>query len=251
MSEAYSRHIKLERVLNFRDIGGYTTVDGKTVAWRRVFRSGSLIRITHDDSTRLTEEIGLNFILDLRSGLEIKKGICPLSQTSVGYYNLPLMTDSGNREEEERLFGQMTNMGQFYLYLLETPDFGQKIVAALEVIAEPVKHPLVFHCSAGKDRTGILTAILLSVLGVADKDVIEDYTLSNLYMEELTKRFRRDPHMAKLTGHLPDYFWEATTESMELFLTAVKNEYGSIEGYLESSGADSTLPKRLKEALLA
>ena len=104
MSEAYSRHIKLERVLNFRDIGGYTTVDSKTVAWRRVFRSGSLIRITHDDSTRLTEEIGLNFILDLRSGLEIKKGICPLSEASIGYYNLPLMTDSGNREEEERLF---------------------------------------------------------------------------------------------------------------------------------------------------
>jgi protein-tyrosine phosphatase len=170
MNETYSRHIKLERVLNFRDIGGYPTREGRTVAWRRVFRSGTLIRMSPGDSTRLTEEIGLNFVLDLRSGLEIQKGICPLSPTLVNYHNLPLMTDGGNREEEERLFGQMTNMGQFYLYLLETPEFGQRIVAALEFIAEPDKHPLVFHCSAGKDRTGILTAVLLSVLGVADKD---------------------------------------------------------------------------------
>jgi protein-tyrosine phosphatase len=250
MSKAYSRHIKLERVLNFRDIGGYRTGDGRTVAWRRVFRSGTLIRITPADATCLTEEIGLNFILDLRSGLEIQKGICPLSETGVKYHNLPLMTDGGNREEEERLFGQMTSMGEFYLYLLETPDFGQKIVVALEVIAGPDKHPLVFHCSAGKDRTGILTAILLSVLGVADKDIIEDYTLSNLYMEELTKRFRKDPEMAKLTGHLPSYFWEATAESMELFLDTLKHDYGSVTQYLCTQGMEPALAENLKKALL-
>ena len=250
MTETYNRHIDLESVINFRDLGGYPTTDGKTVAWRRVFRSGNLTKITPGDSTRLTEEIGLNFVLDLRSDLETKKGICSLSPASVDYYNLPLMTDDDNREEEERLFGQMTNMGQFYLYLLETPDFGQKIVEALEVIAESNKYPMVFHCAMGKDRTGILTAILLSVLGVADEDIIEDYTLSGPYMKEIVKNFDNDPEMKEMTGHLPSYIWEASAESMEFFLSTLQRDFGSITEYLIIQGMAPTLAEKLKKALL-
>ena len=250
MNEAYSRHIKLERVLNFRDIGGYRTGDGRTVAWRRVFRSGTLIRITPADATCLTGEIGLNFILDLRSDLETAKGICPLVQSGIGYYNLPLMTDGGNKEEEDRLFGQMTNVGQFYLYLLENPEFGKKLVANLEIIAVSDKHPLVYHCAVGKDRTGILTAALLSVLGVNDKDIIEDYTLSAPFMKILLSNFENDPELVKEHGHLPSYFWEATAESMELFLGTLKHDYGSVTQFLFTQGMDPALAEDLKKALL-
>ena len=251
MVESYSRHIKLEKVINFRDIGGYPTRDGNTVAWRRIFRSGDLTRMSPSDNNHLAEEIALETVLDLRSGIETQKGICPLSQAGVGYYNIPFMTDGGNREEEERLFSKFTNMGHFYLHLVKRPEFGNSILKALELIAERDNHPLVFHCAVGKDRTGILTAVLLSVLGVADKDIVEDYTLSGPYMEQLDMSSDKDPEMAEAIQHLPAYFWEASPESMALFLAALQQEYGSVTDYLYAQGAKSALMENLKKVLLA
>ncbi|MGD9143228.1 MAG: tyrosine-protein phosphatase [Dehalococcoidia bacterium] len=250
MTETYNRHIGLESVINFRDLGGYATRDGKTVAWRRIFRSGNLAELSPADSARLTEELSLKAILDLRSDMETAKGICPLSQSGVHYVNLPLMTDGGNREEEDRLFSQMTNLGQFYIHLLGHPEFGKGLVETLEFIVERDKHPLVFHCAVGKDRTGILTAILLSVLGVTEEDIIEDYTLSAPYMVGLLEEFNSNPELVREHGHLPAYFWEASAESMELFLSTLQREYGSVEEYLYAHGAKPALIEKLREVLL-
>jgi len=251
MTESYSRHIKLEKVVNFRDIGGYPTRDGHKIAWRRIFRSGDLAKMSPGDEHHLSREIVLKSVLDLRSDEETKRGICPLSKADVDYNNIPFMTDGGNREEEDKLFAQFTNMGQFYLHLVRRPEFGKCILEALELIAEAENHPLVFHCAVGKDRTGILTAVLLSVLGVTDKDIVEDYSLSGPYMEELMSSFDDDPEIAKSIQHLPAYFWEATPESMKTFLESLQREYGSVEDYLYAQGAESALVENLKKALLA
>ena len=115
---------------------------------------------------------------------------------------------------------------------------------------EPENHPLVFNCAIGKDRTGILAAILLSVLGVKDEDIIEDYSLSTPYMEELLERIRSDPEIARAIEPLPAYFWEAAPESMSLFLSTLRREYGSMRDYLKAQGAESSLIQSLESALL-
>ncbi len=250
MTQPYSRHIKLDKVINFRDIGGYPTRDGYIVAWRRIFRSGDLAKMSAGDYSHLTEEIALSSVLDLRSDMETQRGTFPLPEAGINYYNIPFMTDGGNPEEEGRLFGKITNMGQFYLHLVQRPEFGKRILEALELIAVPGNHPLVFHCAVGKDRTGILAAVLLSALGVADEDIIEDYTLSGPYMEQLLSDFDDDPEMAEFPQHLPAFFWKASAESMEMFLTTLQHEYGTITDYLYTQGAEQTLIEKLRKALL-
>lgn len=251
MAETHKRQIDFEAIQNFRDIGGYRTAQGKSVVWRRIFRSGNLRQMTPGDLRKLKEEIRLTTVIDLRSDFEIKRqGMGLLAQADFIYHNIAFITDGGSREADERRFKACSNMGQFYLDIVRDKGYGRRIIAALEVIAAAENHPLVFHCAVGKDRTGILASLLLSLLGVNDNDIIKDYTQSTTYMEELLKHLNEDPKMAEGAKGLPDYFWKASEESMVLFLTTLRKEYGSIAGYLEFMGSESLLKERLERALL-
>ena len=122
---------------------------------------------------------------------------------------------------------------------------------ALELIADRNNHPLIFHCSVGKDRTGVLAAMLLAASGVIDEDVIHDYTLSAPFTPAIRERMRNDPSVSPEVKGLPDFQWEASAESMARFLALVRREYGSAAGYLDAQGADKALAQRLEDALLA
>lgn len=237
--------------MNFRDLGGYSTRNGRTVAWRRIFRSGEFSRITREDYQRLKEEIKLATVIDLRSDFEVKRqGLGLLAEAGVKYLNVPFIPDGSSLEADVRRFSTFNNMGQFYLDIIRDKGYGNRINEAMEIIAGAENHPLVFHCAIGKDRTGILAAMLLSLVGVPDKDIIEDYTLSGPYMEELLAQIKNNPKAAENVPQVPDYFWKAAPESMEIFLTTLRQEYGSIPGYLESMGSTDSLVKRLENALL-
>lgn len=251
MAEKYPRHLKFESVSNFRDIGGYRARNGKAVAWRRVFRSGEFARITRGDFQRLMKEICPAAVVDLRSKLEIERqGIGLISEAAIKYHNIAFIADGGEKSADERRYEKFSNMGEFYLDLMSRREYGQRIIEALEVIAGRENHPLVFNCAVGKDRTGILAAVLLSVLGVGDEDIIEDYSLSGPYMEEIKKKIETGPHIDEDIKALPDFFWTAVPDAMALFLDSLRRDYGSIEGYLESMGGGTVLIERLQDALL-
>jgi protein-tyrosine phosphatase len=247
----YPRNVNLESVDNFRDLGGYRTQDGRMVIWRHLYRSGELHRMTKRDLHRLEQEIGIRSVLDLRNARELeRRGIGRLSETNFQYYSVPLAIDDEDKVEDRELFQSCSSMGEIYLYFVGHKEYGRRLVEALEVIAEPTHHPLVFHCAAGKDRTGVLAAILLSVLGVADQQIVEDYTVSGQYMKTLANRLNRDPETANNIKELPGYVWEAEPKSMFLFLSTLRQEYGSVTRYLEVHGAESSLTRRLEKALL-
>jgi protein-tyrosine phosphatase len=202
------------------------------------------------DFRRLTDEIQLVAVIDLRSAIEVERqGIGLLSEANISYHSVPFMTNM-SRADDERLFKQLSDMGDFYLHLVRRKEFGEQIIEALKIIAEPENYPLVFNCAVGKDRTGILAAFLLDLLGVEDKDIVEDYSLSGPYMVELLEQINQDPRTAQAVRSLPDYFWKAAPESMTLFLATLRGEYGSVEGYLEMQGLNSFLIERLQKALL-
>jgi protein-tyrosine phosphatase len=236
--------------MNFRDIGGYSAGGGHTVAWRRVFRCGEFRNITQDDFKRLTNELGVVSIIDLRSGPELEnnsKGL--LEGSELKYCNIAFMTDDDPGGNASR-YAHCTNMGEFYLEMARQKDYCQRITEALEVIADPKNHPIVFHCAVGKDRTGMLAAILLSLLGVAEKDIIEDYTLSEPYMDELLARLKNNPQKNDPPLDIPEYFWKAGPESMKLFLSTLSKEYGSIKQYVAAMGGKPDLAERLAKTLL-
>jgi protein-tyrosine phosphatase len=223
------------------------------VAWRRVYRSGELPRMSQYDANRLKEEINVTTILDLRNPIDnqLRQETNFLTEIRARYYNVPFRPSATFMiETEKELYPSFKNMGEVYLYRVRHKDYGQRIVEALEIIADPENHPLVFHCAVGKDRSGVLAAILLSALGVADKNVIEDYTLTAPFMAGIFNRINNDPAVPDDIKNLPAYTWDATSESMALFLSSLKKEYGSADDYLKAQGADSSLVQRLEKALL-
>src|SRR4029453_16083738 len=103
-------------------------------------------------------------------------------------------------KDEAKAYANSTNMGEIYLCRISEQPFGKRLVDALEIIAETDNHPLIFHCSAGKDRTGVLAAMVLAAMGVVDEDVVEDYTLSAPLMKDIRDRMTSDPATAQGEG---------------------------------------------------
>ncbi len=253
MSRSYPRHIHFDSVLNFRDLGGYRTHDARIVAWRRLFRSAALHKMTDRETARLKQEVSPRAVIDLRRLRNPEKNPEPLLLEEIGarYYPIPFRPDSASYlEDEAKAHPNATHMGEIYLYRIREQPFGKRLVDALEIIAEKDNHPLVFHCTAGKDRTGVLAAMVLAAIGVVDEDVVDDYALSAPLMKDIRDRMTRDPETAQAVKDQPDLHWEASAESMTAFLSLLRREYGSVDGYLKANGARSSLVDRLKAALL-
>lgn len=201
------RAIPLEGGNNFRDLGGYHTLDGRTVAWGRLYRSGVMANLTPDDFTRLGS-LGIRTVCDLRSTEERTRE--PVNWPP-GVQPTVLATDYGlDMDALAGLFrgGPVTGpatraaMAGFYreMPVSFAPQFRQMFRELVEGRA-----PLAFNCSAGKDRTGVAAALILSVLGVARETVIQDYLLSNRYFRpEMPKAAGGDPAARMLAGLPPD-----------------------------------------------
>jgi protein-tyrosine phosphatase len=246
------RHIQFEGILNFRDLGGYKARGGKTIAWQRVYRSGEMQHATPADIASFKNELKLKTIVDLRGKQTIKNlGVERYKEIGAKYFNFPfeLISDVVKSEEKEFL-KTITNSAELYLFRLKQKEYALCIIDALEIIAETRNYPLVFHCNAGKDRSGILSAILLDALGVPPADIIEDYNLTALCIDEFIARWDADPKTADVHKNLPDFQKYTDPETIKYFLAMFKKEFGSAAGYLKSNGADKTLVKRLQKALL-
>jgi len=208
--------------------------------------------MSRPDIARVQEDIRPRAVIDLRTPRESTKQreISLLGEVGARYHNVPLQPASTDYvKQETELFRDVTDLGELYLYRLRQPKFGKGLVDSLELIADRSNHPLVFHCSMGKDRTGVLAALLLAAAGVIDEDIIHDYTLSAPFMPALRDHWRNDPAAPPEVKEVPDSHWEASAESMTRFLALLGGEYGSAAGYLEAQGAGHSLPQRLEEAL--
>jgi protein-tyrosine phosphatase len=210
--------------------------------------------MSRPDIARLKEDIRPRAVIDLRTPREPNKQreISLLGEMSARYHNVPFRPDSPDYvKQETELFRDATDMGELYLYRIRQPEFGKRLMDSLELIADRNNHPLVFHCSVGKDRIGVLAAMLLAAAGVIDEDIVHDYTLSAPFMPELRDCWRNDPAAPPEVREVPGFQWEASAESMTRFLALLRREYSSAAGYLKAQGADNSLPQRLEEDLLA
>ena len=244
---SYSREINFNGINNFRDLGGYRAKGNRTVVWRRLFRSGYLHSMTEHDLNRLKEEIRLTAVIDLRSDREPQqlKEKNLLTGAGIKYFNVPFIGYS-----KEELQHDFKHMGEVYMFRIRHEEYTKRIIEAMEIIAQPANHPLLFHCGAGKDRAGVIAALVLNILGVADVDIIRDYVMSKPYMENLITRVMNEPETPEEIKNLPAYTWEATSTAMAWFLNSLEREFGSVRKYLEIYGAEASLFDRLEKVLL-
>ena len=238
------RHIALEVALNFRDLGGYETADGRSVRWRTLFRADGLAHLTPGDLD-VVRSLGIATVLDLRTTTELERGRFPVDSVPVAFFHLPIVEQTMDPRQYRLAPGRL---GARYEELVR---FGaSEIAQALTIIADPASRPLVFHCTVGKDRTGVLAAVTLALLGVPDETIIADYVLSGPAMTALRARWiAQNPDAERAPEESPETFSTAPTNISWLF-ERLRAEHGSIEGYAVAAGVAPERIAQLRDTLL-
>jgi protein-tyrosine phosphatase len=239
------RIMDVDGVINFRDLGGYHTADGKRVRTGLIYRSGALGDITEKGIAKL-QELGIKLICDLRSAEEEVAAPDKYHQEpKPTYVHLPLLADDNRRERIMALFFNRskftTMMPEMYTRVIidaNAPLYGD----ILRRIANADNLPTLIHCSAGKDRTGVAAALILSLLGVPEDVILADYSLSNLYYESYLKFGTLAVGSIAWTGitveHLQPLFL-SNPKTLKAALDHIHLKYGSIPNYLRSAASVS------------
>lgn len=237
------RHIEHERVFNLRDLGGYRTVDGRTTRWSTLFRGDGLHRLDADDCATL----GLRTVLDLRTPEEVERG--RLEVDGVDWHHLPVIRTTWKPDWWTEDSTPERFLADRYATMLE--EGAEAIAGALRALARPDRLPAAFHCAAGKDRTGVLAAVILSLVGVDDDTIAADYGLSRLSMERLVEWVRATyPERIDTMADQPAAFLDAPDAAMHLFLEELRAAHGSVEAYVASIGVDHDTVEALRANLL-
>ncbi len=244
MAETVERMIALEGAVNFRDLGGYAASAGTRTRWRALFRADGLGELTEADLSVL-DTLGIRTVIDLRSGTELERGRFDVDAHPVAFHHFPFIDELPDAQEFDRRPGLL---GSQYLEMVR--DAGGQILASLEVLATPDALPAVFHCTAGKDRTGVLSAIVLSLLGVDEPTVVADYALSGAAMQRLRAKLLVKYPEGRETIENIDEVFSADPAQMELLLDHVRDQYGSVSAYVDGLGAGPGLVEDLRRALL-
>jgi protein-tyrosine phosphatase len=250
------RRVQLEGGVNFRDLGGYRTVDGRRIKWGRIFRSDHLGRLT-DRDVLLLQKMGIRLVCDFRTPAEIKKlpDRYPDNHPAKTLH-LPVQhgeSDPANTFDRIKK-GDIDWMTEEYMikgYIKNIENFAPMWARFFESLAEPCNRPLVFHCTGGKDRAGMAAALILLALGVPEETVIQDHGLSNLYIAAVLETiYDRIRDMGVDPDRISVYF-TAPPNAMPAVLAHLAAAYGSTANYLvKKAGIDKELLTRLKNELL-
>lgn len=239
------RQIDLAGCLNFRDLGGYPTRAGGQVRWRRLFRSDGLHLLTGDDIRRLRDEIRLAEVVDLRSSAELaSEGRGMLAAEPMRFHHLPLF-DGETREHRARA-AEITLADRYALMA----EFAADRIAAVVTALAQAGGPAVFHCAAGKDRTGVISAILLGLLDVPDEVIVADYAATQENLDAIVDRLMSLDGYRQMLASLPPDTLHAKPETMVSLLTRLRERFGSIEGYAREAGVRDDAIARLRAGMV-
>jgi protein-tyrosine phosphatase len=240
---------------NFRDIGGYATTDGRGVAWGKVFRSGTMADLTDADHATL-EPLGIVAICDFRSNRERRHRPSRLGDSAVEPWSRDHETSAADLVNAMRAPGvDVTVSRGLMIELYRTMAYEQaesyrelfRRIAAGDL-------PIVFHCSAGKDRTGIAAALLLDVLGVDRATVVEDYVLTDRFLAGLLNLISREPDSRRYAAIDPAILapmMRADPVYIETMFDTIEQRHGSSAGFLaEVLGMDAAAVAGLRDRLL-
>jgi protein-tyrosine phosphatase len=257
------RLVALEGAFNFRDLGGYPSRDGRSTRWGRLFRSDTLHELTEAD-VEILRGLGLATVVDLRTPKELARtGRGRLGPEPIGFHHLSLLGDSpvlgesrDGDDREDQVPGEAVaapapvgdDLSDRYHWYL---DVGREsLVEAIGLMGESSRLPLVFHCAAGKDRTGVLAALVLDLVGVDREVIVEDYVITAGRMELILGRFRSNPDFAERLAQIPPATYGVEAITMRSFLDRLDAEFGGAWRWAEAAGVPIATLERLPDLLL-
>lgn len=234
---------ELEGAFNFRDLGGLHAGPDLRVRPGVLFRSDTLQALTPADVDHLTDVLALELVVDLRIGPEaVEEGRGPLAARPVSYLNAPLrdLPVSDLPAREQSLF--------FYREHLSSP--ASPLATIVRVLCAMAGRPTLLHCAAGKDRTGLVSAMTLRLLGVDDDDIVADYLRSGPNMHRVVGRFRTWPRYRNHMATVPSEVYQAQEYTIRGFLTALDRDHGGASGWAGRRGIGPAELQRLRDGLL-
>lgn len=232
-------------------MGGYPTHDGRSLRWRSLYRADTLHRLTAADLER-TRSLGIRTVIDLRSSVELQRWGRFAADDEVAFHHIPFF------ETTEEPVGPGSSLvaadtpepppGQFYLAIAAACS--GSIARAFDRVTDG-DHAVVFHCTAGKDRTGILAALLLSALEVPEEVIVADYELSEgTFLTWLDWALVNDPEAAREMEAAPAWIHSASGQLMREFLSGLNRAHGSVRGYLSHIGISDERVDTLRSRFL-
>jgi protein-tyrosine phosphatase len=236
------RLIGLEAVHNFRDLGGYPTEDGRNTKWRTLFRADGLYRLRGADDMSRVRQLGLKSVIDLRTEREQREqGIFPTDDIEVAFHHLSIVDATWSDTQTPVFDDEVEFLVWGYRDMLEIGS--SRFADAMHVLAQTESIPAVFHCAAGKDRTGVLAALLLSSLGVDDAHICADYGLTQDAMRRSIAWSKvHRPELAQRYATIPKAYLAADPRAMQIILTDLAQQHGSVRNYVREIGvADATI----------
>jgi protein tyrosine/serine phosphatase len=241
-----ARFVDLRGAYNFRDLGGLPTVDGRVTRSGVMFRSDALHHLEPDDIDQLVL-LGITTIIDLRSAVEVERhGRGALADEPIGWVHAPLTNPSPDDKLPPALAAG--NLGEHY-----STSLGERTVQlanVIELLSSRDHLPAVFHCTAGKDRTGIVAALVLSLVDVEPDAIVDDYALTDPRMPMIIARLRGPDTTPELAQALAAGVARAEATSMRTFLVALDRGYGGAAGWARAAGVGDDTIARLRRLLV-
>lgn len=236
---ATERLIPMENASNFRDMGGIPTQDGRVVRWGKIYRSGKLNKLDSKDLDYFNT-LGINTIVDFRDDVEVVKDKTRFpTNREINRVRTPIGDRSGNMQAElrkqiksadQKTFDSEKFVADVMREFIDT--FAFQYQPFLDIVAEADNAPVLFHCSAGKDRTGLGAAIILGMLGVEREVILGDFMMSNYYRNKaINKTLRKTSFVAKQRVTQP--LVEVKESYLRAAFEAIDNKYGSMENFLK------------------
>ena len=250
-----NRLLPMDGSYNTRELGGYKTLDGKSVKWGVLFRSDKLSDISEADQNYLVN-LGIKKIVDFRSESEKNEDPDKIPE-DIDYVEMPIEVDGAMRTKIEAILKGETDR-DVKSFLIEANEefinnYSHIYSKFLKDLAREQK-PTLFHCTAGKDRAGFAAAITLIAIGVSKEDAIEDYMKTNEYTADRIEEMISNIELMSLyqtDGELLRPLLGVEREYLETALKTAEDQYGSIEKYIrEGLGISEEEIQKLKSFLL-
>ncbi len=245
--------VELEGACNVRDVGGLPTVDGRMTRPGVLLRGDNLQDLTPDDVALLLDA-GLGTVLDLRTSAEVEiLGPGPLQATPVPHLHqdlIPLGFEARDLVERTIPADGVGEHAMDHYYLDYVRDAPEGVAVALRTIADPRSGTVLVHCAAGKDRTGVIVALALSLVGVRRDEVVADYARTDERIERIRDRLLGCPLYGPSIAQRPLSAMRPHADNMERFLDRVDAEYGGVHGLAMAIGFDEETVARLSRRLL-
>jgi len=237
------RHLVWPDLLNARDLGGLRSTAGET-AWRRVVRADNLNKLAFAGVAALVS-YGVRTVIDLRDPRELEKFPNPLAASppeGVAFINVPLISEANWEAIKDPALAEG--------YVTTARLSHANIASAIAAVADASPGGVVIHCHAGKERTGIVAALLLSLAGVADETVAEDWTASDPFLQPLYEEWLANETDPAIRARRAAGLITRAEHILEV-LTYIRRSHGSLEEYLLAGGIRADQLDRVRRGLVS